>query len=173
MKKWISISAILMATVLSSLTSLQAQNAAALSRNMISISSSSLASEATLAESEISARVLKSFNRDFKFYSPVVWSANENLFRGYFVSGGVQHRVTYNKKGKLLRTVKAYSPEHLVNDVKNLVEETYDGYEISGISEVIIGTHHVYYVNIQSRRKLKVLTVYNGEILVQKQFNLQ
>jgi hypothetical protein len=173
MKKWISISAILMATVLTSLSSLQAQSSAALARNTISFSSSSLASASTLAEFEVAERVLKSFKKDFKSDAQVIWSAEEDFYCAYFVSGGVQHRVNYNKKGKLLQTIKAYSPKYLSNDVKNLVEESYDGYDITGISEVIIGANTVYYVNIESRRKLKVLVVYNGEIMVKKEFYLQ
>jgi len=172
MKKTISLSAIILITAMTVLSNLHVQAAAVLhdKTNTGGIPSSSLV---VTEESDVSAKTLKSFNKDFKVNVPVRWYSNENYDFAYFIEGGIQYRICYNKNGKKFRTLKSYSVELLDNRLRQDIEQTWDGYEITGVWEVIEGNMHAYFINIASNRKIKQLVVYNQEITVRRQFDKQ
>jgi hypothetical protein len=178
MKKFIYMSAMVLATTFTSLSSVHAQSASPVVNTMsVSVSKvlkslyASPIEEANAAD--VNAKALKSFNKNFKVNVPVKWWSDDKSFHAYFVQDGVQHRVTYRKNGQWLLTMKTYAAQYLNDDVKNQVERAYDGYEVMGVTEVNMGVNDVYFVNIQSAKKLKELAVYDGEISVRKEFNLQ
>ena len=172
MKKSISLSAIILATAMTVLSSLHVQAAAVLhdKTNTGGIPSSS---PVVTEESHVSAKSLKSFSKDFKVNVPVRWYSNEHYDFAYFTEGGIQYRIIYNKNGRKFRTLKSYSVEQLDDKLRKDIEQTWDGYEITGVSEVIEGAMHAYFVNIESIRKIKELVVYNQEITVRRQFDKQ
>jgi hypothetical protein len=178
MKKIITMSAIVLATTLTSLSSVHAQTASPVSNTMSTTVSNVLKSVYALPIEELKAadvneKALKSFNRNYKVNVPVKWWSDDKSFHAYFVQDGVQHRVTYRKNGQWLLTMKTYAAQYLDDEVKNLVQSAYDGYEVSGVTEVNMGVNDVYFVNIQSSKKLKELVVYDGEVSVRREFNLQ
>jgi hypothetical protein len=173
MKKSISIAAFMLATSIAVFSSAQAQSSAPVN-NVLNLSSNTLVSKAILTEeSSVNSKVLKSFRRSFKTQTPVQWSTDEQFYLAYFVENGIQHRITYRKNGSMVQTMKTYSAEHLDKNVRSQVEETYDGYDITGVTELSSESDTVYFVNIESRRKLKEVVVYEGELMVRKQFDLQ
>ena len=173
MKKSISIAAFMLATSIAVYSSAQAQSAAPYN-NMLNLSSNNLVHKAKLTgESGVNSKVLKSFHRNFKMEAPVQWSTDEQYYLAYFVKEGVQHRVTYHKNGKMVQTMKIYSAKHLNNDVRSQIEEAYDGYDITGVTELSLNSDIVYFVNIESRRKVKQVVAYEGELMVRNQFDLQ
>ncbi|MHA4846111.1 hypothetical protein ACX0G7_18180 [Flavitalea antarctica] len=173
MKKSISIAAFMLATSLAVFSSVQAQLVAPVS-SILNVSSHTLVRKATLTEeSAVNSRVLKSFYRNFKAPAPVQWSTDDQFYLAYFVNDGVQHRITYRKNGKMVQTLKTYAAEKLNKDIRSQVEEAYDGYDITGVTELTSDLDTVYFVNIESRRKFKEVVVYEGELMVRKQFDLQ
>ena len=172
MKKSISLSAIILATAMTVLSNQHVQAAVVLhdKSNTGGTPSSSLV---VTEESDVSAKTLKSFSKDFKVNVPVKWHSDEQYDYAYFIEGGIQYRVSYNKNGKKFRTLKSYSAELLDEKLRNDIEQTWDGYEITGVWEVIEGTMHAYFVNIATNRKIKELIVYNQEITVRRQFDKQ
>ncbi|RYY17985.1 MAG: hypothetical protein EOO04_24720 [Chitinophagaceae bacterium] len=173
MKKSISIAAFMLATSITVFSSAQAQSPAPVN-NMLNFSSHSLVGKTIVTEeSSVNSKVLKSFHRNFKTKTPVRWSTDEKFYLAYFVKDGIQHRVTYRKNGGMIQTLKTYSAEHLNRDVRSQVEETYDGYDITGVTELTQNYETVYFVNIESRRKLKEVVAYNGQLMVRKQFDIK
>ncbi|HTE26605.1 hypothetical protein [Flavitalea sp.] len=173
MKKSISIAAFMLATSIAVFSSAQGQSSASVN-NMLNLSSNNLVRKATVTEeSSVNSKVLKSFHRNFKMDAPVQWSTDEQFYLAYFVKDGIQHRITYRKNGSMVQTMKTYSVKHLNKDVRSQIEETYDGYDITGVTELSSNADTVYFVNIESRRKLKEVISYEGELMVRKQFDLQ
>ena len=173
MKKSISIAAFMLAASIGVFSSAKAQSSVPVN-NMLNLSSNNLVRKATLTEeSSVNSKVLKSFHRNYKMDAPVQWSTDEQFYLAYFVKEGVQHRITYRKNGSMVQTMKTYSAKHLNKDVRSQIEETYDGYDITGVTELSSNSDTVYFVNIESRRKLKEVVAYEGELIVRKQFDLQ
>jgi hypothetical protein len=173
MKKSISIAAFMLATSITVFSSAQAQSSVPVN-NMLNLSSNTLVRKAILTEeASVNSKVLKSFRRNFKVQVPVQWSTDEQFYLAYFVKDGVQHRITYYRNGSMVQTMKTYSAEHLNKEVKSQVEEAYDGYDITGVTELTSKNETVYFVNIESRRKLKEVIAYQGELMVRRQFDLQ
>ena len=172
MKKSISLSAIILTTAMTVLSSLHVQAAMVLNdkTNTGGVPTSSLV---VTEESDVSAKTLKSFSKDFKVNVPVRWHSDDHYDFAYFIEGGIQYRVSYNKNGKKFRTLKNYSAELLDNKLRKDIEETWDGYEITGVWEVIEGHMHAFFINIATNTKIKQLVVYNQEITVRRQFDKQ
>jgi len=172
MKKSISLSAIILTTAMTVLSNLPVQAAVVLDdkTNTEGIPSSSLV---VTEESDVSAKTLKSFSKDFKVNVPVKWHSNEHYDFAYFIDGGIQHRISYNKNGKKIRMLKSYSAELLDDKLRKDIEQTWDGYEITGVWEVVENHMHAYFINIASNRKIKELIVYNQEVTVRRQFDKQ
>lgn len=174
MKKSILMSAFLLTSAFSLINYSQAQ-AVSPFNNMLTLSNGGIMSQQMQMEEEaaVHSKVLKAFRRTFKVSVPVRWSTDENFYLAYFEKDGIQHRITYRKNGQMIQTMKTYSVKHLDREVKARVEEAYDGYDITGATEVITGQETVYFVNIESRRKLKELIVFNGDVTLRKEFMLQ
>ncbi len=173
MKKSILVSAMMLCVYLFLSPSSKAQSPTGLNTIFSLASAKFFSAHVAINESEVDARALKSFNKKFSPQVEVLWHKDNEDYRAYFVESGIQHRITYNRKGKWVQTIKSYLPEHLDANVRDLVEETYDGYEIIGITEVQISSYQVYFVNVASRKKFKELVVYKNEITVRNQFNIQ
>ena len=173
MKKSISLSAIILTATVILLSSLHVQAAEVVhDKNNRNGSTLSMPTVVT-GESDVSAKTLKSFSRDFKIKVPVKWFSDEHYDLAYFVEAGIQYRISYYKSGRMFRMLKSYSVEHLDNNIKNKVEEAWDGYQITGITEVLEGSMQAYFVNIESHRKIKELVVYDQDMAVRRQFDKQ
>lgn len=173
MKKSILIVAFALTTTISIFTGAQAQTSAPVS-NMLNLTSNTMLTRSVLTEeSSVHARVLKAFNRNFKTAAPVQWSTDDQYYLAYFVKDGIQNRVTYRKNGQMIQSMKTYGAKHLNNETKSQVEEAYDGYDITSVTEITSQGETVYFVNIESRRKLKEVIAYNGDLMVRRQFDLQ
>lgn len=173
MKKSILIVAFALTTSISIFTGAHAQSSAP-ANNMLNLSSSNLSTRSIVTEeSSVHAKVLKSFNRNFKTSAPVQWSTDDRHYLAYFTNDGIQNRITYRKNGQMVQSMKTYGIKHLDKEVRSQVEEAYDGYEITGITEIYANGEKVYFVNIESRRKMKEVVAYNGDLMVRRQFNLQ
>jgi hypothetical protein len=173
MKKSILIVAFALTTSISIFTGAQAQSSSP-ANNVLNLGSNTLLTRSVLAEeSSVHARVLKSFKRSFKISAPVQWSTDDRHYLAYFTKDGVQNRITYRKNGQMVQSMKSYGVKHLDKDVRSQVEEAYDGYEITGITEIYANGEKVYFVNIESRRKMKEVVAYNGDLMIRRQFNLQ
>jgi hypothetical protein len=128
---------------------------------------------AVVEEPKVHPKALRSLRKTFNASTPIKWYSDEHCYIAYFTEGGIQHRVTYKKNGSWYQTLKRYSAEHFDEDAKKDIEDTFDGYDIIGVSELNVGGERLYFVNIQSRRKLKEVLLYDGQISVRKEFTVQ
>ena len=79
--------------------------------------------------------------------------------------GSITETPIYNKKGKLLYSVKRYDETGLPKDIDRLVRNQYVDFDIIGVEEVVIpsGSNSIYFVHIANDKKLETVKVYNGE----------
>jgi len=174
MKKSILVSAFLLSTTLSLVNYVKAQTVAASGNMRGGQSSAALPTKLMVnQEAVVNSKVLKAFRRKFRITVPVQWSTDNKLYLACFEKDSIQYRVTYRSNGQLVQTLKKYSARHLDKEIKAQVDESYDGYDITGATEIITGQEKVYFVNIESRRKLKELIIYNGDVSLKHEYMLQ
>jgi hypothetical protein len=79
--------------------------------------------------------------------------------------GSVTETPIYNKKGKLLYSVKRYDESALPKEISRMVRNQYYDFDIVGVEEVVIpsGSNSIYFVHIANDKKLETVKVYNGE----------
>jgi hypothetical protein len=79
--------------------------------------------------------------------------------------GSITETPIYNKKGKLLYSVRRYDETGLPKDIDRLVRNQYVDFDIIGVEEVVIpsGSNSIYFVHIANDKKLETVKVYNGE----------
>lgn len=125
------------------------------------------------ATSAINKKAIKSFNRKYSTKAPVKWFASGDMQEAYFVEDGKQNRVYYKPNGTWFRTLTSYDGSILDSDIKSLVMQKFNKYEITNVTEVHEGTMHAYFVNIDAPKEFKQLIVYEGEVWVHQQFRKQ
>jgi hypothetical protein len=87
-------------------------------------------------------------------------------------TGTATETSVYDKKGRLLYSVKRYDETQLPKDVRSLVKSEYYDYSIVGVEEVIVPSNPngIYFVHVQNENKLKTVKVYNGETELVNEF---
>lgn len=78
----------------------------------------------------------------------------------------------YNKAGKLMYTVKRYQSESLPKNVRRMVENEFEDYNIAGVEEIVLPSDNnsIYLVHIANDKKLETVRVYKGESEVIKEY---
>ena len=123
--------------------------------------------------SNINAKAIKSFNRNFRTSATVRWFDQGDLIQANFVDNAKQHRVFYRPNGKWFRTLITYQPQLLNSHIASLVKENYSNYEIKCVTEVEEGMMHCYFINIETAKDFKQVIVYQDEVFVHQQFKKQ
>lgn len=84
---------------------------------------------------------------------------------------GISNRLLFSNDGKLLQTIRDYTPENLPKAISNLVRNSYPRYSIFGIvNEVTIGDATAHLVMIENKNSWKRVRVINGEIDVYEEY---
>lgn len=78
----------------------------------------------------------------------------------------------YNKAGKLMYSVKRYQSESLPKNVRRMVENEFENYDIAGVEEIMLPSDNnsIYLVHIANDKKLETVRVYKGESEVIKAY---
>jgi hypothetical protein len=101
------------------------------------------------------------FKKVFGDVSDVMWTKiSRNHTRAYFQNDGITVRAGFNKKGKLLYTLRYYTEEHLPADILFRIKNTYFGKSIFGIIEVSVDGKTAYLVDLEDKTswlRVKVL----------------
>ncbi len=79
--------------------------------------------------------------------------------------GTITETPIYDKKGRLLYSVKRYDESALPKDISRIVRNQYYDFDIIGVEEVVIpsSSNSIYFVHIANDKKLETVKVYNGE----------
>ena len=126
----------------------------------------------SLQPNEVNPKVLKHFSRTCKKASNIRWySVNDVGVSGYYDMPNQTGRCLYDKKGRLLYNILTYSEDFLDATTRNLVKSSYPGFGIDLVQEVFSDGITIYIVHVSDRKSIKLLTVYEGEISVYKDFD--
>lgn len=108
-------------------------------------------------------RIYKNLSRFEKLQNLYV-SNFEKFISVYCQIEGINHRFTYDNRGRLMHTIKFYKEDRLNKDVRHIVKREYYDFQIFGITEVIVGLETVYLVTLQDENSWVTIKVQNNEM---------
>jgi hypothetical protein len=128
---------------------------------------------ATTELEPINARALKSFANNYKNVRSESWMKTKDGFSARFTSDDVRTTVFYDKRGFWTGTLKLYSEEKMLHEVRNIVKSTYYDYNIIYTQEVETpdseGTP-TYIICLEDNSNIKMIRIRDGEMSVWKEF---
>src|SRR4029079_12917885 len=77
------------------------------------------------ASDPVDAKVLDAFNKAFKNAENVSWSTSENTYEVRFDQNKVTAKITYDKEGNIIRTMRYYGEDQLPLLIMNRVKNKY------------------------------------------------
>lgn len=122
------------------------------------------------APTSASARAMAHFKENFAWVQDADWfnTVEKNMYC-VFYQGNIVNRVFYDQNGYWQYTMTSFPPSDLPKNVKKLVSESFAGYNISYVNEIISAAEEpVYMINIENADDIKVIKV-AGETVEAKQ----
>jgi len=105
------------------------------------------------------SKAFRNFDRQFRNATEVSKNAITTGTIIYCKIDNIRNEFYYDKKGNLSHSVRYFNESKLDENVRNMVSEKYNGYDIFGVIEVTVGDHKVYHVKLQSRSTWKTVRV--------------
>lgn len=123
------------------------------------------------ANEEPNEKVLDAFNKTFPSVEEVSWSENDHSFDVRFKQNQTVTRVTYDKAGNIVRTIRYYKEEHLPILVLTRVKQRFSGRNIYGVTEVTKEGETSYHIVLEDAKQWYDITsdAY-GSIMLNKKF---
>jgi len=117
-------------------------------------------------EAKISEVTLKSFNRQYKNASNIVWSTLNEGNCVKFSLDEIEYRVFYNKKGRWMSTIKNLPNERLPWHVANRIKQEYPGFNVFFAQHVHTSMGQAYVIKIEKGESWKQVKLVGSEVEV-------
>jgi len=121
--------------------------------------------------SAMNSKALRNFSKSFKEAGNASWSQTEDGFKAEFMDQDVKTKVFYDRKGRLVASVKSYSEDNLPKEVRHLVKSNYYDYNIFHVQEVTAGNKTAYLVKIEDKTSIKTIRVTDNQMDEYMAFN--
>jgi hypothetical protein len=119
----------------------------------------------------VDQKALKNFSNSFKVANET-WYTLQAGFAATFTSNGIDHIVSYDKKGKWVHTVRSYDEAKMQDDLRHAIRSSYYDYQINKVTEIEAPTAPVtYIVQLVGKTKLINLRISNGDMEEWQKFN--
>jgi|SRR4051812_26289145 hypothetical protein len=123
------------------------------------------------ASDPVDAKVLDAFNKAFKNAENVTWSTSEYTYEVRFDQNTVTSRITYDKAGNIIRTMRYYTEEQLPLLIVTKVKNKYADKKIYGVVEVSSEDGTFYHVTLEDAKSwLNIKADAYGSISVVSKF---
>jgi len=109
--------------------------------------------------SEISARALRDFRKQFKEVNNEIWEVIPDGFLSSFIRDGVTNRIYYNKAGKWEFTVRQAEESLLPRALKAALRSVYYDYTISCVHEIRSTSNLSYVVIVEDKKTVKKIGI--------------
>lgn len=121
-----------------------------------------------------SFRAFNDFKSAFKNEPDAKWYVETDVITAAFTKDDIRTKVVYDKKGRWLRTMRVYQENKMPEDIRSLVKRSiYYDYTITLVHQIQEGDITFYIVGLKNGKKFKQISVYDGEINVFEEFDLQ
>lgn len=107
-----------------------------------------LALNLSASPTEVNEKVLKIFKESFSDAKDVKWSELDNSYAVSFSMSGILTKVTYDKEGNILSSIRYYSPDRLPLNVMSSLKRKYSDKTFFGVTEIVAEEDVAYYVKM-------------------------
>ena len=116
-------------------------------------------------------KVLEAFKKTFKNVEEVAWTENPNSYEVKFKQNEILAKVTYDKEGNILRTLRYYYEDQLPLLVLSKVKSKFSDKKIFGVTEEASQEGTFYHITLEDEKNWVQITsdIYGG-IKVDKKF---
>ncbi len=97
----------------------------------------------------VNEKVLQAFEGSFKDASEVVWHEYQNRYDVRFKNNEIDSRISYDKNGNVLKTVRYYSEAGLPLFIRAKLQEQYAGKKVFGVTECSAEGELDYYIVLE------------------------
>jgi hypothetical protein len=123
------------------------------------------------ASDPVDAKVLEAFNKAFKNAQNVSWSTSEYTYEVRFDQDKVTAKITYDKSGNIIRTMRYYGEEQLPLLIMNKVKNKYTDKKIFGVVEVASEDGTYYHITLEGAKTwMNIKADSYGSITVESKF---
>lgn len=116
-------------------------------------------------------KVLEAFKKTFKNVEEVAWTENPNSYEVKFKQNEILSKVTYDKEGNILRTLRYYHEEQLPLLVLSKVKSKFSDKKIFGVTEEASQEGTFYHITLEDEKNwVQITSDIYGAIKVDKKF---
>lgn len=131
-----------------------------------------IASSFTALADGPSQRVLDAFNKTFQNVKEVAWTENEQSFEVKFKQNEILAKVTYDKEGNILKTLRYYYEQNLPLLIFSKVKTKFADKKIFGVTEESSEGGTFYHIVLEDEKHWINITADSfGGIKVDRKFN--
>jgi hypothetical protein len=119
-----------------------------------------------------SEKVLEVFNKTFPNVKEVAWTENEQSYEVKFKQNEILSKITYDKNGNILKTLRYYYEQNLPLLVLSKVRSKFNDKKIFGVTEESSEEGTYYHIILEDEKHWINITADSyGGIKVDKKFN--
>jgi hypothetical protein len=121
----------------------------------------------------ISPGALKKFAGTYKNVTNESWAKINDGFSTRFISNDIRTTIYYNKKGNWVGTVKYYSEDKMLHEIRHAVKSKYYDYNILYTQEVETADSEgvpTYVISLEDETTIKLIRISAGEMGVWKEY---
>jgi hypothetical protein len=119
-----------------------------------------------------SQKVLDAFNKTFPHVKDVAWTESEQSYEVKFKQNEILSKVTYDKDGNILKTLRYYYEQNLPLLVLSKVKNKFNDKKIYGVTEESSDEGTFYHIILEDEKHWINITADSyGGIKVDKKFN--
>lgn len=130
------------------------------------------ASSFTAMAGDPGEKVLDAFNKTFPNVKEVAWTENEQSFEVKFKQNEVLSKITYDKEGNILKTLRYYNEQDLPLLVLSKVKRKFSDKKIFGVTEEASEEGTYYHIILEDEKHwINITSDGYGSIRVDKKYN--
>jgi hypothetical protein len=130
------------------------------------------ASSFTAMADDPSEKVLDAFNKTFPNVKEVAWTESEHSYEVKFKQNEILSRITYDKEGNILKTLRYYYEQELPLLVLSKVKRKFSDQKIFGVTEEASDEGTFYHIVLEDEKHWINITADSyGSIKVDKKYN--
>lgn len=143
-------------------------------KNAIEINKTAgLVKNSTIEPERISPRALKNFADTYQNVRGESWRKMKNGFSVRFISDDIRTTILYDNHGYWVGSIKNYSEEKMLHEVRRTVKSTYYDFNILYAQEVETADTEgmpTYIICLEDKTDIKMIRICDGEMSVWKEF---
>ena len=126
----------------------------------------------TRANAAVNQKVLTSFKSVFVHASNVNWYEYSDHFQASFNQDGMMIKVSYDKEGNLLNSIRYYKEQQLPLNILYRVKKKYADKKVDIVTEVSNADGTVFFIQLEDAKSFTIVkTDSSGEMTVTDSFN--